>query len=110
MCKKTHFKVLNTSLNRACLDLLLDDGYISAYKFIDNFYIKVISPPFDLSDNYNRIVVYSSMKWPFYIKKKKLKTTYGDGGYYILSTPEGIMTDSLAWEKGLGGILLFAIF
>jgi ribosomal protein S8 len=32
------------------------------------------------------------------------------GGYFVLSTPFGIMNDSDAWYNWIGGTLLFGIF
>lgn len=110
MCKKTHFKTLNTSLNKACLDILIDDGFISSYNIINNKHIKVFMPYSDISDRLNWIIVFSSPKRVTLVTIKKLNSNYNDGGFYILSTPHGIITDSGARNFNTGGLLLFGIF
>ena len=110
MCKKTHFKVKNTKLNLACLEVLREDGFISAYHILNYKYVKVYSSSFDVISTYNRIVTYSTPKRVYYATTKRLVKLYAESGYYVLSTPFGVMNDSSARKLKTGGILLFAIF
>jgi len=107
--KKIKFGVKLNTLNINCLKILLNDGYIWTF-FCWNKKIHVIMPDLDISLYFNWIVVYST-SW------KIIKLNFNDliklthtGGYFIISTPQGVLNDSDAWKLKIGGILLMGIF
>jgi ribosomal protein S8 len=64
----------------------------------------------DTRSKYNRIVLYSTSKKIKIVNNKELIKLCGTGGYFLLSTPFGVMNDSDARKLKTGGILLLGIF
>lgn len=108
-CKKIRFCIPKTVFNFFILKTLLADGYIWSFSQKNNKY-EIISIDFATTIKINKIILYTTQKRSVYLDFKKLLTLTKSGGYYILSTPLGVMNDSDAWYNWIGGVLLFAIF
>ncbi len=108
-CKKIRFCIPRTVLNFFILKTLLADGYIRSFSQKDNKY-EVISIDLATTIWINRIICYSTQKRSVYLNFKQLLVLTKVGGYFVLSTPFGIMNDSDAWYNWIGGTLLFGIF
>lgn len=108
-CKKIRFCIPKTVLNFFILKTLLADGYIRSFSQKNNKY-EVISIDLATTIWINRIISYSTQKWSVYLNFKQLLVLTKAGGYFVLSTPFGIMNDSDARYNWIGGILLFGIF
>jgi len=108
-CKKIHFCIPKTIFNYFILKALLADGYIKSFKEIKNKFW-ITSVDLSTSIRFNRIVKYSSQKWPIYVDFYQLLILTKTGGYFILSTSLGVMNDSDARFHKLGGTLLLGIF
>lgn len=108
-CKKIRFCIPKTVLNFFILKTLLADGYIRSFSQKNNKY-EVISIDLATTIWINRIISYSTQKWSVYLNFKQLLVLTKAGGYFVLSTPFGIMNDSDAWYNWIGGVLLFGIF
>jgi ribosomal protein S8 len=108
-CKKIRFCIPKTVFNFFILKTLLADGYIWSFAQKKNKY-EVISIDLATNIKINKIILYTSQKRSVYVNFKQLLVLTKSGGYYVLSTPLGIMNDSDARYNKVGGLLLFAIF
>lgn len=109
VCKKVRFCIPKTVLNFQILKVLLEDGYIRFFTE-KNWQYEITAIPLSTSILFNRVSNFSTKKWPFYLNFIKLINLTWTGGYYVLSTKLGIMSDSDAWFHRIGGTLLFGIF
>ena len=108
-CRKVIFSVPNTTFNVECLKKFLEGGYVRVF-FFENGKLLVKSPDFDESIYYNKIMLYSTPKWIVKITLKELLKIKQTGGYFLVSTPCGVLSDIEAIKIGMGGILLLGIF
>lgn len=106
----THVSPVN-HLIRETLKILIDEGYIEDAMYIDNnkggiyrvklngniHEIKAIKPHFPLKND-------EIEKWEMrYLPSHAV-------GYLILTTPEGVMTHTMAKKKGVGGKLIAYVY
>lgn len=108
-CKKIEFATHYSELIERCLKILIEDGYIKNFYYKNNWlYIEGISLQRWLA--YNRIVLYSTTWKSYILTYKKLLMLVNTGGYFLISTQQGVMNDQEARWLKLGGVILFGIF
>lgn len=90
--------------------ILLDEGYIKAYDVIEDDKQGIIR--IDLKFGKNNEKVISGVKriskpgLRVYVKNNEVPRVLGGLGTAVISTSSGVMTDSAAREKGIGGEVL----
>lgn len=108
-CKKIKFGSVYSVLIEKCLKILIEDGYIKDY-VIDNYNVVVEGVPLDIRLKYNSIILYSTSWKTVIVTNKELLKLVSTGGYFILSTPFGVMNDSTARKLKTSGVILMGIF
>ena len=108
-CKKIKFGSVYSTLVEKCLKILIEDGYIKDY-VIENYNVVVEGVPLDIRLKYNSVILYSTSWKILVVNNEKLLKLVSTGGYFILSTPFGIMNDSTAWKLKTSGVVLMGIF
>lgn len=107
--KKLDFLAPYSVLNEAMSDVLVSDGFLLSFcKKNKHIFAWPLKP--QLTNIVSEVCLYST-------PSRLVNITYFDlcsltlmGGYYVLSTPFGVMNDFDAWQQKLGGILLIGIF
>lgn len=99
-------------LFKAC-EILKQEGYIENYRKIEenkkNF-IKVYLKYRQNSGVINQVQKVSKSSRKVYVDKENIPRVLNGRGLAIMSTPIGVVTDSLAREKNVGGEVLFYIW
>lgn len=99
-----------SSLNTQILGLLQQEGYIEAYKQMEESRtIKIALKYYKGSPVISKIKRVSKPSRRVYIKAKNIKLVCNGLGVAIISTPKGLLTDKAARELNLGGELLLTI-
>lgn len=103
-----------SSLRKRVLDVLVGEGYIRGYAEVTQGESK---PEFEIELKYfdgkpviNEIHRVSTPGRRVYSSIKDLKPVRNGLGISILSTPKGVMSDSLAREQNVGGEILCHVF
>ena len=109
LCKKIEFGSSYSILVEKCLKILIEDGFIKNF-FIKDHTLYVEGVSLELWLKYNRIVLYSTTRKIKIVNYADLISLVNKGGYFLVSTPLGIMNDSTAWRLKMGGVLLMGIF
>ena len=103
-------KIHNSKLNRNIVDLLQREGYIDAYKVLEESRtIKIALKYYRGSPVIVKITRKSKPGRRFYVKAKNIKPVCNGLGIAIVSTPKGLLTDKAAREQNLGGELLLTV-
>ena len=103
--------VNSTKLVKAVLDVLQKRGYIAAYEEYDEGKFKMLKVA--LSNKINDIGVIKPRFAVTYDIMQKYETMYipsRDFGALIISTPQGMMTNTEASEKHIGGRLIAYVY
>ena len=108
-CKKIKFGSIYSILVEKCLKILIEDGYIKDY-VVHNYIVTVEGISLDIWLKYNSIILYSTSWKLLIVDNEKLIQLVSTGGYFILSTPFGVMNDSTAWKLKTSGVVLMGIF
>jgi small subunit ribosomal protein S8 len=99
-----------SNLNTRILDILQQEGYIEAYKAIEESRtIKIALKYYKNSPVISKITRVSKPSRRVYVKSKNIKLVRNGLGVAILSTPKGLLTDKAAREQNLGGELLLTV-
>lgn len=99
-----------SKLNKNILDLLQQEGYIEAYKPIEESRtIKIALKYYKGSPVISKITRVSKPSRRVYVKAKNIKLVRNGLGVAIISTPKGLLTDKAARELNLGGELLLTV-
>lgn len=99
-----------SKLNINILDLLQKEGYIDAYKVLEESRtIKIALKYYRGSPVISKITRVSKPSRRVYIKAKNIKLVRNGLGIAIVSTPKGLLTDKAAREQNLGGELLLTV-
>ena len=112
--KKSHVMTPASSLRAAILDVLAREGYIRGYERqnvragIDEFKV-------ELKYHEGRPVINESQRVStpgrrVYSKVKDLPKFYNGLGIFVLSTPQGVMSDNEARQANVGGEVLCKVF
>lgn len=108
-CKKIEFGCSYSFLIEWSLKVLINDGFIkNFYRKDKKFYIEIMS--LDSISKYNKIILYSTPKKIKKLTYCELVNLCWTGGYFLISTPYGIINDSEARKLKSGGVLLLGIF
>tara|TARA_Y100001970_G_scaffold294205_1_gene448450 strand:+ start:4929 stop:5300 length:372 start_codon:yes stop_codon:yes gene_type:complete len=104
----------SSKLNSNVLNVLKDEGYIRDFSHIDVRkgvkQIKIELKYFDGTPVIKKIKRISKPGIRVYSKIKELSKPYGGLGISIISTPMGVMSDSKARAKNVGGEILCEVF
>ena len=103
-----------SNMRARVLDVLIDEGYIRGYTRVDQ---KNGTKELDIELKYNNgqpaireIKRVSSPGRRVYSGIKTLPRPYGGLGVTIVSTPQGVMSDSQARTKNVGGEVLCRVY
>jgi len=110
LARKKELQIPYSKFKEEILDVLLKEGFLEKVKveeskrrFVVNLKYKERQPA--LSD----IKLISKPGLRVYRKSKNLKRVLGGLGLRIVSTPSGVMTDSQAFKKKLGGEIILEV-
>lgn len=111
---KTKITSPNSRLRTALLDVLQTEGYIRGYAEVE-FKDGIKELEIELKYHEGRPVIrelkrVSTPGRRVYASVKELKPHRQGLGVSIVSTPQGVMTDSAAREKNVGGEVLCQVF
>ncbi len=112
--KKNSTYCLSSKLNINVLKVLKDEGYIRDFS-TENLESGLIKIKIELKYSEGQPVIkkikrISKPGVRVYSKIKELPKTYGGLGISILSTPKGVMSDSMARNENVGGEILCQVF
>jgi small subunit ribosomal protein S8 len=103
-------EIYDSKLNRNIVDLLQKEGYIDAYRLIEESRtIKIALKYYRGSPVISKITRVSKPSRRVYLKAKHIKLVRNGLGIAIVSTPKGLLTDKAAREQNLGGELLLTV-
>ena len=114
MAHKETVLVKRSKLHESIVDIMKKEGFIENYKVIEDtrqgmikVYLKYEKDKVPALTGVKKI---SKPGRRNYVDKKGVKSVYGGIGVAIISTSQGIMTDTEANEKNLGGEILCHIW
>ena len=112
--KKDYTYCLFSKLNLNVLKVLKEEGYIREY-ISENYDNNKSKIKIELKYNEGQPVIkkikrISKPGIRVYSKISKMPKPYGGLGISIISTPKGVMTDSMARNKNVGGEILCQVF
>ncbi len=103
-----------SAVNEKVAAILKQEGFIDGVETVGEKGKKQIIIKLKYNVNrkpvFSEIVRCSKLGRRVYVKKDKVKSVRGGRGIAVLSTSKGIMKDSDARKKGLGGELMFTIW
>ncbi len=109
MAKKDSVDVPASNTVKSILDILKNEGYIEAFKLIEDkkqgqarIYLKYVAE----KPAIRNIKRASRPGLRLYVRHKKVPVVLRGRGLAIISTSKGIMSDKDAREKGLGGEII----
>ena len=112
--KKSHVVTPASSLRASILDVLVREGYIRGYERRN---VRAGVDEFDIELKYhegrpviNEIQRVSTPGRRVYSKVKDLPKFYNGLGIFVLSTPQGVMSDHEARQANVGGEVLCKVF
>jgi len=108
-------KVIYSKLNMAVLNILKQEGFVAEYVIVKDEDVShnhlVVTLKYDLGSpvikNFKRV---SKPGRRVYCKSDKIPKFYNGLGISILSTPQGVVCNTEASEKKVGGELLCTVF
>lgn len=112
--KKSHVMTPASSLRASVLDVLVREGYIRGYERqavragVDEFKIEL--KYHEGHPVINEIQRVSTPGRRVYSKVKDLPKFYNGLGIFVLSTPQGVMSDNEARQANVGGEVLCKVF
>lgn len=109
LCKKIEFGTTYSILVEKCLKILIEDGFIKNF-FFKNHVLFIEGVSLEVWLKYNWIILYSTTWKIRVVTYAELLTLSNTGGYFLLTTPYGVLNDSDAWRFKTGGVLLMGIF
>ncbi len=102
--------VIGTKMTVAIAEILKNEGYIADYKNEENVTGNVLTLTLKYGEKKERVIVglkrISKSGLRVYAKSNEIPRVLNGLGIAIISTSEGLMTDKVAREKGLGGEVL----
>lgn len=103
-----------SNLKESIAKVLLDEGYIKAFEVIENEVQPIIKITLKYSENGQRVIAglkrISKPGLRIYAKKDELPRVLNGLGIALVSTSNGIVTDKVAREKGIGGEIIAYIW
>ena len=99
-----------STIKKAIAQILLSEGYIKGYEFLESGVQKTIRIQLKYGPNKQRVIVgikrISRPGLRVYARKDKMPKVLGGLGIAIVSTPRGVMTDKEARQQAVGGEVL----
>ena len=99
-----------STIKKAIAQILLSEGYIKGYEFLESGVQKTIRIQLKYGPNKQRVIVgikrISRPGLRVYARKDKMPKVLGGLGIAIVSTPRGVMTDKEARKQAVGGEVL----
>ena len=99
-----------STIKKAIAQILLSEGYIKGYEFLESGVQKTIRIQLKYGPNKQRVIVgikrISRPGLRVYVRKDKMPKVLGGLGIAIVSTPRGVMTDKEARKQAVGGEVL----
>lgn len=99
-----------SNLKKAIANILLEEGYIKSYEFIEDGKQGIIRIALKYTGNKQNVITgikkISKPGLRVYTGKDEIPKVLGGLGIAILSTSKGIMTDKRARTEGVGGEVL----
>lgn len=99
-----------SNLKRSIAGVLLDEGYIHSYDYIEDSKQGIIRITLKYSQDKKSVITgikrISKPGLRIYADKDKMPKVLGGLGIAIVSTSKGVMTDKNARENGIGGEVL----
>lgn len=96
-----------SNVKKAIAEILKQEGYIKDYDFVEDGKQGVLRLYLKYGSNKQRVITgvkrISKPGLRVYAKKDQIPKVLGGLGIAIVSTSQGIMTDKLARQNGLGG-------
>ena len=112
--KRSSVRTPASTLRRRVLDVLQDEGYIRGYTLVER---EGAHPEFEIElkyfDGQPVIAEISRVSTPgrrVYSSIKELKPVRNGLGISILSTPKGVMSDTVARTENVGGEVLCRVY
>ena len=100
----------SSNLKKAIANILLEEGYIKSYEFIEDGKQGIIRIALKYAGNKQNVITgikkISKPGLRVYTGKDEIPKVLGGLGIAILSTSKGIMTDKKARTEGVGGEVL----
>ncbi|OGK19687.1 30S ribosomal protein S8 [Candidatus Roizmanbacteria bacterium RIFCSPHIGHO2_02_FULL_40_13b] len=113
LAKKPMIVVAHSKGTVSILELLKENRYISEFEIVEENNKKAITVTLLYTDKKPAITNVKIISKPgrrIYNPVKKLQPVLGGMGMALISTPQGIVTDTKAREVGIGGEVLFYIW
>ncbi|NLY08369.1 MAG: 30S ribosomal protein S8 [Tissierellia bacterium] len=99
-----------SNIKKAIAQLLLDEGYIKSFDFIEDGKQGIIRVDLKYGPNQEKVISgikrISKPGLRVFVKAQEVPKVLGGLGIAIISTSKGIMTDKRAREAGVGGEVL----
>nr|AKT25973.1 30S ribosomal protein S8 [Balamuthia mandrillaris]AKT93845.1 ribsomal protein S8 [Balamuthia mandrillaris]AKT94958.1 ribosomal protein S8 [Balamuthia mandrillaris]AKT94979.1 ribosomal protein S8 [Balamuthia mandrillaris]AKT95018.1 ribosomal protein S8 [Balamuthia mandrillaris] len=112
LSKKPYTILPYSGLILSCMQKLLDLGYITTFKVLSQSEILVSLRFVDNRPSIRRILRISKPGKRIFRRPKNMKRIFGNNiqGFWLLSTPRGVLTDQECFFYNIGGELLFTVF
>jgi small subunit ribosomal protein S8 len=113
MAEKKTISAVYSKLNENILKLLLAKKYIANFTVVEENNKKNLTIDLQYNDKkpaVQDVKLYSRPGRREYAQRKEVRPVLGGLGISIVSTSKGLMTDSQAREKKIGGEVLFSIW
>ncbi|MAF32180.1 MAG: 30S ribosomal protein S8 [Magnetococcales bacterium] len=111
--KKKFVEVPTSKVKRSILNVLSEEGYIRGFSDVEGAKFPTLSVELKYSGGRSVISEISRYSRPGlrqYSKSKEIPTVANGLGVVVVSTSQGVMTDTQAKEQNLGGELLCKVF
>lgn len=99
-----------SNIKKAIAQILLDEGYIKSFDFIEDGKQGIIRVDLKYGPNQEKVISgikrISKPGLRVFVKAQEVPKVLGGLGIAIISTSKGIMTDKRAREAGVGGEVL----
>lgn len=114
MSRKREISGMYSKMNMSLLGILKRDGYIEDYSMVEDDKKKSINITLKYDENntpaMTDVKIQSKPGRRVYKGSSSIQNVRGGLGIAILTTNKGLLTDSEARDKGIGGELLFRIW
>ncbi len=108
--KHESVEIPGSNIKRAIAQILLDEGYIKSFDFIEDDKQGIIRVDLKYGPNQEKVISgikrISKPGVRVYVKAQEVPKVLGGLGIAIISTSKGILTDKGAREAGVGGEVL----
>lgn len=113
MAEKKKVSAMYSRLNENILKIMLEHGYIEEYSVAEDGNKKTLHMTLKYDGRHpavQDVKLYSRPGRRQYMKSEKIRPVQGGLGLSLVSTSKGLMTDSDARQKGIGGEVIVSIW